>query len=276
MIPAIGYSVRPHQHVVLDDSVINAAEITFDRPDVPLRVGRFVSECCFDHVSLHAAKLSLASSDEPSRKLLEDLREIAYQNNAATISDHLGVLRTSPSRAADQWFLPPQLTSSVLTQTCRKIETVQHFFRDRRFYVETIAHLGQPEGSMTEVEFIRQVLRSTGCGWLLDLTSLYANATNNGFDAFEFLSELLPDAERVQLHLSGGYLEPQSELFIKSGSHPIPESVWDLFRATLEQADGNISAVYLERDQDGLDADCWRSEVKRVKAGAEQPEVAFV
>ncbi len=275
MIPAIGYSVRPHQHVVLDDAVINAAEISIDRPDTPLRVGRYVSECCFDHVSLHAAKLSLAGKDEPQRKLLEDLREIAYLNNAETISDHLGIQRTAPSRTADQWYLPPQLTSSVLTQTCRKIETVQHFFRDRRFYVETVAYLGETEGSMTEAEFVRQVLRSTGCGWLLDLTSLYANASNNDFDPIEFLSEVLPQADRVQLHLSGGFVEPQTELFVKSASHPIPEGVWDLYRATLEQADGNINAVYLERDQDGLDADCWEAEISRVRTMAEQPEAAF-
>lgn len=276
MIPAIGYAVRPHQHIVLDDSVINAAEITFDRPDAPLRVGRYLSECCFDHVSLHASKLSLAGGGEPSRKVLEDLREIAYQNNAETVSDHLGVLRTSPSRSADLWYLPPPLTSSVLTQTCRQIETVQHFFRDRRFFVESVAYLGIPDGSMTEAEFVRQVLRSTGCGWLLDLTTLHANAVNCGFDAFEFLSEVLPDADRIQLHLSGGYAEPQTGLFMKSASHPIPEAVWSLYRSTLEQADSKISAVYLERDQDGLDEDCWRGEVSRVRAMVEQPDAALV
>ena len=59
MVPAIGYAIREQNRLVLDDPAINAAEITFERADDPLRVERYVRETDFDLVSVHALKLSV-------------------------------------------------------------------------------------------------------------------------------------------------------------------------------------------------------------------------
>ena len=271
MIPAIGYAIREQNRYVLDDPAINAAEITFERADDPLRIERYVSECCFDHVSVHALKLSVASPEGPHRKYLEALRAIAYENNADSISDHLGFTRDGDAGVEMGHFAPPPWTHAALTTTCRNIETIQRFFRERRFFVETIAYLFSFEGSMTEAEFTKSLLRSTGCGWLLDVTNVYANATNFGFDPYEFIAEIMPSADRVQMHLSGGYFDEKAGMYLDSHSEPIPESVWDLYRFALCQADGKTQAVFIERDQDFPDEDGWRSEVRKVRNIAEHP-----
>ncbi|HTI50748.1 MAG TPA: hypothetical protein VL475_07350, partial [Planctomycetaceae bacterium] len=66
MTPAIGYAIREQNRLILDDPAINAAEITFERADDPLRVERYVGDCDFDYVSVHALKLSVGSVDPPA------------------------------------------------------------------------------------------------------------------------------------------------------------------------------------------------------------------
>ena len=65
MLPAIGYAIREQNRPILDDPAINAAEITFERADDPLRIDRYIQEFEFDHVSVHALKLSVASPEPP-------------------------------------------------------------------------------------------------------------------------------------------------------------------------------------------------------------------
>ena len=65
MVPAIGYAIREQNRPFLTDEAINAAEITFERADDPLRVERYVRDVDFDYVSVHALKLSVASPDPP-------------------------------------------------------------------------------------------------------------------------------------------------------------------------------------------------------------------
>ena len=53
MVPAIGYAIREQNRLFLDDPAINAAEITFERADDPLRVDRYIRDANFDCVSVH-------------------------------------------------------------------------------------------------------------------------------------------------------------------------------------------------------------------------------
>ena len=50
MTPAIGYAIREQNRLILGDPAINAAEITFERADDPLRIDRYVGDQDFDTV----------------------------------------------------------------------------------------------------------------------------------------------------------------------------------------------------------------------------------
>jgi len=89
-MPGIGYALRENNRYILNDPAINAVEITFERADDPLRVDRYLGDQEFDHVGVHALKLSVASPDAPGLNYLESLLAIAEENNAESISDHLG------------------------------------------------------------------------------------------------------------------------------------------------------------------------------------------
>lgn len=271
-VPGIGYALREQNRYILNDPAINAVEITFERADDPLRIDRYLGEQEFDHVGIHALKLSVASPDAPGHQYLDTLMAIAVENDAESISDHLGFTRDADNGVEMGHFAPPPFTLAALDATCRNIDHVQTYFarRDLQFYIENIAYLFRFEGTMTESEFLWRVLRNTGCGWLLDVTNVYANSVNFGFDPYDFIAEVMPAAVRVQIHLAGGFFDEQSGMYIDSHSEPIPEPVWNLYRHALEQSGRKTGAVFLERDQNYPDERGWRREIRQVRAIAEE------
>ena len=271
--PAIGYAIREQNRPILDDLNINAAEITFERADDPLRIDKYIRDQDFDHVSVHALKLSPASAEPPAMRYLEAIKAVAQENGAQSVSDHLGFTRDGDNGVEMGHFAPPPWTQEALDTTCRNVDHIQRFFGETRFYIETIAYLFELNGTMSEAEFVSRLLDRTGCGWLLDVTNVYANATNFGFDAYDFIASVMPHASSVQMHLAGGFYDEQADMYIDSHSHPIPEPVWDLYRFALWQGVGKVDAVFIERDQNFPDETGWRTEVRMARDIAEQTEV---
>ena len=122
----------------------------------------------------------------------------------------------------------------------------------------------------TEARSFVTVESEVGCGLLLDVTNVYANATNFGFDGYEFIDKVMSAAERVQMHLAGGYFDDKDNMYIDSHSHPIPDSVFELYRHALQVGRGKVDAVFIERDQNFPDENGWREEVRQVRDIAEE------
>ena len=272
MIPAIGYSLWEENRPVFDDPALNAVEITFDRVDDPLRLSGCLGDLDLKYVSVHALKLSPASPEPPARSYLDALRAMADENGAAAVSDHLGFTRDGAGGVELAHFAPPPFTVEALDATCRNLDLIQNYFHGRPFYLENIAALFHLRGTMSEADFLTRVLERTGCGWLLDVTNLYANARNHGFAAADFLRQVVPVAPRLQVHLSGGFFDPEAGLYIDSHSRPVPDEVWGLYRQALELARGKVDAVFIERDQDFPDDAGWRAEGREARRIAEEVE----
>jgi len=101
-----------------------------------------------------------------------------------------------------------------------------------------------PGNEWSEAEFIAEVLERADCGLLLDVTNVFANSINHGYDARYFLRQL-PLDRVVQLHFVGGKWE--GGMFIDSHSHPTPSAVWALMKEVL--ACTPVRGAILERDE---------------------------
>ena len=269
MRPAIGYALREENRPILDDPNIDAVELTFERADDPLRMERYVEDLDVAYVSVHALKLSPGSVEPPARQFLEALRSIAHENGAASVSDHLGFTRGGKSPVEMGHFAPLPMTPQALDVTCKNIDLISRHFDPLHFYIENIAYLFRLEGTLSEEEFLGQLLARTGCGWLLDVTNVYANSLNFGFAPFAFVDQVMPAATRVQMHLAGGFFDETVNMYIDSHSDPIPEPVWDLYRHALHIAGRKVDAVFVERDQNYPDEAGWREEIRKVRAIAD-------
>lgn len=271
MLPAIGYAIRDQNREILRDPLVTAAEITFERADDPLRVERYIADMQFDHVSVHSLKMSVASPNPPADRYLEPIREIALENGAQTVSDHLGFTRDTDHGVEMGHFSAPPYTVAALDVVCRNIDHVQKYFKDLDFYLENPAYLFQFQADFSEEEFLSQVLAKTGCGWLLDVANLYANSRNYKYDPFRFISHVMPHASKLQIHLAGGFYDDKHQFYFDTHSHPVPDEVKALYRHALVLAQEKVTAVFVERDQNFPETDAeWREEIYSIRRIAEQ------
>ena len=74
---------------------------------------------------------------------------------------------------------------------------------------------------MPQTEFFTRLVTSTGCGVLLDLTNVYINSVNHGFDPLAFI-RAMPTDHIVQTHLAGGFCS--DGMMIDSHSEIVDES----------------------------------------------------
>ncbi len=263
--PAIGLAVREENRSLLELTEVRAAEITLERADDPLRLAPYIDRDSLDYVSVHCLKMSLASPDPPPEHYLSFLADVASECSADAISDHLGFTRDHARGGEIGHFAPPPFSEAARDVVCRNVEIIQRKFPDRPFFLENITYQFLFKGTMTEAEFFQSVLKSTGCGWLLDVTNLYANAVNFRFDPLEFLDVVIPAASRLQVHLAGGYFDPRNGLYVDSHSQPIPEAVWQLYEFAVARAGSRLEAVFIERDQSFPDDDEWFQELNQAR-----------
>jgi uncharacterized protein (UPF0276 family) len=117
------------------------------------------------------------------------------------------------------------------------------------------------DGDYREGAFLAELVARTGCGLLLDVENLFANAANFGEDPRAMLDELPPDAV-VQLHVAGGHWS--GDAYVDSHAHAVTEAVWAL--AAEACARFPIRAIVVERDENLPAFDALLGEIERADA----------
>ena len=111
--------------------------------------------------------------------------------------------------------------------------------------LENITYLVRfPSSEMTEAEFIKTILEETDSGLLLDVTNLYINSRNFGFDWRRFLDEI-PLNRVVQLHFVGSHRHGRR--LIDAHADKTDEEIWQVFAEVAKRCD--IKGAVLERDE---------------------------
>ena len=157
------------------------------------------------------------------------------------MSEHLAFVRAGGVESGH--LLPVQRTQDAMEVLIENISHAQPAL-PVPLALENIASLVEwPDAEMDEGTFLRTVLDRTGCRLLLDVSNLYANAGNHGFDPASLLSAL-PASSVAYLHVGGGV--EHEGLYHDTHCHPVPEDVLDLLR-TVTRRLGQLP-VLLERD----------------------------
>jgi hypothetical protein len=108
----------------------------------------------------------------------------------------------------------------------------------RRYLLENPAsYFGFAASTLTETDFLAELVARTGCGLLCDVSNAYLSAANLGYDAYAYL-EGLPANAVAELHLGGFTREAEdgdadAEILIDTHADAIAEPVWDLYAHAL-------------------------------------------
>jgi uncharacterized protein (UPF0276 family) len=207
----------------------------------------------------HALGLSLGSADGLDRRYLEQLAQLVNRLDPPWWSEHIAFTRAGDVDIGHLAPLP--FTIEAVETLCRNIATARELIA-APLILENISYtVALPFGELTEAEFVREVLNRSDCGLLLDVTNLYANSVNHGFDARAFLDEL-PLERVVQLHFVGGHWD--QGVWIDSHSTTTPDEVWKLLEDVFQRAP--VKAALLERDENFPDFVELADELSRVRS----------
>lgn len=192
-------------------------------------------------VVMHGVSLSIGSSDELNWSYLQKLKALATQLEPAWISDHLCWTGLNGVNMHD--LLPMPYTEEALHHIVERVKKVQDYL-GRQILLENVSsYVTFTHSTMSEWEFLKNVVEQADCLILLDINNIYVSAYNHGFDPKHYV-DAIPKNRVQQFHLAGH--ENTGEYIIDTHDHAIIDPVWDLYAYALQRY-GAISTL-IERD----------------------------
>ena len=203
-------------------------------------------------LSVHGVGLSLGSASGLDRDHLERLREVCRRFQPSLVSEHLAWSVADGAHLND--LLPLRYDQQALMVVAANISRMQDVLQ-RRVLIENIsAYIAFEHSTMTEAEFLAELVRLTDCGLLLDVNNVYVSACNLGYDAKEFIDQL--PAEAVgEIHLAGhavNEVDGDVVLIDDHGSR-VPAAVWSLYAYTLRKIGSRPTLIEWDTDLPALE-----------------------
>ena len=184
-------------------------------------------------LSLHGVGLSIGADQPLDREHLRRLRGLIDRYRPGLFSEHLAW--SSHDRGFLNDLLPLPYTTETLARVCQHIDDVQTTLGRQMLLENPSTYLAFVESSWSEVDFIAEVARRTGCGLLLDVNNVYVASINQQQDPTAYI-DAYPLAHVQQIHLAG-YARDADEmgrpLLIDAHDREVDEIVWDLYAHTI-------------------------------------------
>lgn len=161
-------------------------------------------------------------------------------------SDHLSFAEVTAADGTEHHAgvaVPLPYDHDVLEMLVERVDRFQQIVAAPFILENSVYFVTFRDQEMSEPQFLNALTQRTGCGVLLDVHNLYANARNHGFDAKGFLEEL-DLSTVVETHVAGG--TEFAGMYTDSHSGPCPEPVWELLEHLIPRAP-NLRAAVCER-----------------------------
>ena len=192
------------------------------------RLAMLADVCAQYPVSMHGVGLSLGGGDPLDARHLADLKRLVDRFNPAMVSEHIAWSSHEGLYMAD--LLPTPMTKTSLDHLVAAIDTVQSHIARRILIENPTSYLPLPQNSISELDFIIEAARRSGCGLLIDVNNIYISAHNLGFNAEAFVDGIPADLVG-EVHLAGHERDAndQDSILIDTHSRPVADPVWALF-----------------------------------------------
>ncbi len=219
-------------------------------------------------LSLHGVGLSIGGARPLCREHLSRLQRLVAQYRPGLFSEHLAWSSHDGAYLND--LLPVSYDEKTLARVASHVEQVQKVLGVRMLLENPSTYVAFESSTMSEIEFLSEVVARTGCGLLLDVNNVHVSAINNGFDPFEYIDQF-PVAAVGEIHL-GGHSEDRdangSALLIDSHADPVADPVWALYARAIGRA-GPVPTL-IEWDNDVPSYATLASEAARADAVIEE------
>ena len=137
-------------------------------------------------LSLHGVGLSIGGARPLCREHLGRLQRLVALYRPGLFSEHLAW--SSHGEVFLNDLLPVSYDEWTLSRVVSHVDQVQRVLGVRMLLENPSTYVAFESSTMSEIEFLSEVVARTGCGLLLDVNNVHVSAVNNGFDAFNFTS----------------------------------------------------------------------------------------
>jgi len=197
---------------------------------------------------VHSIALGMAGAEAVDTRRLDRLARLVNEVEPEAWSEHLAFMRAGGVEIG-HLAAPPRSEASAegATRNLRKATAIVGTMPA----MENIATLIEPPcSSLGEPDWIARIVADSGCGLLLDLHNLHANATNFRFDPLDFLATIPLD--RIScIHVAGGSWitapDGDKRYLLDDHLHAVDQPVYDLLCEVAARAAQPLTVV-LERD----------------------------
>jgi len=226
-------------------------------------------------LSLHGVGLSLGSPGSLDLAHLERLAKVAGRYQPALVSEHLAWSTHDGLFFND--LLPLPYNGETLGRVCDHIDLAQTTLGRTILLENPSTYVAFGETTMSETDFLAEIVRRTGCGLLLDVNNVFVSATNHGFDPNRYLAGF-PLRAVGEIHLAG-YAEEADDaglpLLIDAHDSPVRETVWRLFAEAIRRRGPTPTLIEWDNDVPAWPAlECEARRAEGVIAAASAPERA--
>jgi uncharacterized protein (UPF0276 family) len=202
--------------------------------------------------------MSIGANEPLNGAHLVRFRELVARYEPMLVSEHLAWSTHAGTFYND--LLPLPYTASTLARVCDHIDEVQAAIQRPLLLENPSTYVAFDSSSMSETDFIAEIVRRTGCGLLLDINNVFVSAANHGYTAQAYL-ERFPLASVGEIHLAGHTEQRDDEdelLLIDSHDCAVADPVWALYEdviarigptATLIEWDSSLPAWPVLRGQ---------------------------
>jgi uncharacterized protein (UPF0276 family) len=197
--------------------------------------------------SVHAVGLSLGSAEGLDERHLARVAALVKRLEPVWVSDHL-----SWSHAGERYFndlLPLPYTEEALDVVVRNVGRVQDIL-GRQISVENPScYLAFVHSTLSEPEFLSEMVRRSGCGLLLDANNIVVTAHNLRLDPRHWLSGL-PGMAITEYHLAGHAVNDADgqPILIDDHGSKVSEGVWALYAEAVKRY--GVRPTLIEWDTD--------------------------
>lgn len=197
--------------------------------------------------SVHAVGLSLGSAEGLDEVHLARVVALVDRLQPALISDHL-----SWSVHAGRYFndlLPLPYTEEALDVVARNVGRLQDALRRPVAIENPSCYLAFAHSTLSEPEFLGELVRRAGCGLLLDVNNIVVTAHNLRLDPRDWLAGL-PGAAIAEYHLAGHAVNDADgeTILIDDHGSRVSAGVWQLFGATVERFGARPTLIEWDTD----------------------------
>ncbi|HEV7808347.1 MAG TPA: DUF692 domain-containing protein [Solirubrobacteraceae bacterium] len=212
----------------------------------------------------HGIRLSLGGAARPDQRTLDHLAILADQLGSPLVSEHIAFVRADGVEAGH--VLPVARTRESLEIIAENVMLAQERLPVPLALEHVAAMVEWPGAEMDEASFVCELLERTGALLLLDLSNLYANAHNHGYDALQALARF-PLPRIAYVHVGGGEHRGDG-MYHDTHAHPVVPGVLALVEELFALVDA--PGVLLERDDGFPPEDELMREVLAIDAAAKR------